>query len=236
MFQYGRSILVVLCLVLAACAASIQPVEQNTDGFVTWSDDLPEYGFIPGDELDVKLIYNPEFSDRVIVAPDGFIYLALVGPVKVLGRSPADIANELRYRYAVELRRPDVVVIPRMFSSEIIYVGGEVQRPGVLKLAHRMGVLQGILEAGGFRDTAGISNVVLIRRNCQNKPMLRVVDVRELLEGRAPDLPLHRFDVVFVPRSKVAEVNLWLAQHIYNNLAFSSNFSYTANRDITPNL
>ena len=88
---------------------------------------------MPGDELDVKLIYNPEFSDRVIVSPDGLIHLSLIGPVKVLNRTPGDIAAELRERYAAEFRHPEAVVVPRMFGSEIIYVGGEVQR---LSLIH----------------------------------------------------------------------------------------------------
>lgn len=215
----------------------MSPKEQQPAGFETWSDEIPEYGFIPGDELDVKLIYNPEFSDRVIVAPDGLIHLSLIGPVQVLNRTPSDIAEEVRQRYAAEFRHPEAVVVPRMFSSEIIYVGGEVQRAGVLKLAHRMGVLEGVMEAGGFRETARPDRVILIRRTRQDKPMLKVVNVRKILEGGGEkDVPLHRFDVIFVPRSNLAEVNLWLQQLLYNNLALSSGFSYTINRDVRPNL
>lgn len=178
-------------LLLGACASSKIPDERQPQGFQPWSDELPVYGFMPGDELDVKLLYNPEFSDRVIVAPDGYIHLALIGPVRALDRSPAELTNELSQRYAVELRRPELSVVPRQFGSEIIYVGGEVQRPGVFKLAHRMGVLEGILQAGGFLDTARTDQVVLIRRTCQDQPMLKVVNVRQMLEGQAGgDAPL----------------------------------------------
>ncbi|MGB2681829.1 MAG: polysaccharide biosynthesis/export family protein [Candidatus Competibacter sp.] len=215
----------------------MSPKEHQPVGFETWRDEIPQYGFLPGDELDVKLIYNPEFSDRVIVAPDGLIHLSLIGPVQVLNRTPSDIAEELRQRYATEFRHPEAVVVPRMFSSEIIYVGGEVQRAGVLKLAHGMGVLEGVMEAGGFRETGRPDRVILIRRTRQDKPMLKVVNVRKILEGgEEKDVPLHRFDVVFVPRSNLAEVNLWIQQLLYNNLAFSSSFGYTLNRDIRPNL
>ncbi len=222
------------CLLLGACAGSIDPVEQTPQGFRPWSDELPSYGFMPGDELDVKLLYNPEFSDRVIVSPDGYIYLQLIGPARVLDRSPAEVATDLRERYAVELRRPEVMVVPRQFGSEIIYVGGDVQRPGVFKLAPRMSVLEGILEAGGFLDTARTDEVVLIRRTCQNQPMLKVVNVRQLIEGKAynDNVPLHRFDVIYVPRSSVAEVNLWIDQYINRNIPFTRSFSYTINRDV----
>ena len=67
--------------------------------------------------------------------------------------------------------------------------------------------------------------------------MLKVVNVRNILEGgEEKDVPLRRFDVIFVPRSDLAEVNLWLQQLGYNNLALSSGFSYTINRDVRPNL
>lgn len=224
---------VLVCSLSGACAGSIHPEEHNPQGFAAWSNELPVYGFMPGDELDIKLLYNPEFSDRVIVAPDGYIHLSLIGPVRALDRSPAELTNELHQRYAVDLRRPELSVVPRQFGSEIIYIGGEVQRPGVFKLAHRMGVLEGVLEAGGFLDTARIDEVVLIRRNCQNQPMLKVVNVRQLIEGR-PDnnVLLHRFDVIYVPRSSVAELNLWIDQNINRNLPFTRGFSYTVNRNI----
>ncbi|MBL8258937.1 MAG: polysaccharide biosynthesis/export family protein [Candidatus Competibacteraceae bacterium] len=237
MSQQFRISLLMLCLTVGACVAPMRPKEHEPVGFETWRDEIPQYGFIPGDELDVKLIYNPEFSDRVIVAPDGLIHLSLIGPVQVLNRAPGDIAEELRQRYAAEFRHPEAVVVPRMFSSEIIYVGGEVQRAGVLKLAHRMGVLEGVMEAGGFRETARPDRVILIRRTLQDKPMLKVVNVRKILEGgEEKDVPLRRFDVIFVPRSDLAEINLWLQQLVYNNLALSSGFSYTINRDVRPNL
>ncbi|MER2527472.1 MAG: polysaccharide biosynthesis/export family protein, partial [Candidatus Competibacter denitrificans] len=222
-------------LLLSACADSFHPVEHWPSGFEAWRDDLPTYGFLPGDELDIKLIYNPEFSDRVIVAPDGYIHLALIGSVRALDRSPTELANELQQRYAAELRRPELTVVPRQFGSEIIYVGGEVQRPGVFKLTHRMGLLESIFQAGGFLDTARTTEVVVLRRNSNSKPMLKVVNVEQLIEGKAykDNIPLQRFDLVYVPKSSVAEINLWINQNIERNLPFARTFNYTLNRNVT---
>lgn len=223
-----------VCLLLGACTGSIRPKELHPQGFLPWTDDPSAYRFMPGDELDIKLVYNPEFSDRVIVAPDGTIELTLIGSARALDRSVPELANELRERYARELRRPELSVIPRQFGSELVYVGGEVQRPGVFKLVHRMGVLEGIIEAGGFLDTARTDQVVLIRRTSNNQPMLKVVNVHDIIEGRVRnddnDLPLHRFDVVFVPKSSVAEVGVWIDQYITRILPFSRSFNYTVNR------
>ncbi|WP_295458808.1 polysaccharide biosynthesis/export family protein [uncultured Thiodictyon sp.] len=233
--RFLSAFLLLLCLLLAACVGSIRPQERHAQGFLPWTEEQSAYRFMPGDELDVKLIYNPEFSDRVIVAPDGTIELALIGPARALDRSVPELANELRERYAHELRRPELNVVPRQFGSELVYVGGEVQRPGVFKLVHRMGVLEGIIEAGGFLDTARTNQVVLIRRTSDNKPMLKVINVHDIIEGKARadenNVPLHRFDVVFVPKSTIAEVDLWIDQYLNRSLPFSRAFNYTVNRN-----
>lgn len=107
-------------------------------------------------------------------------------------------------------------MVPRIFGSQAIYVGGEVHKAGLLKLSHGMSLMQGIMEAGGLLDTANIDQVLLIRRTHRNTSMLRTVNLKEVLEGKATedDIALQRFDVVFVPRSDIANADLWVSQHI----------------------
>jgi hypothetical protein len=68
--------------------------------------------------------------------------------------------------------------------------------------------------------------------------MLTLVNAHRIIEGKfdregrdVGNVPLHRFDVVYVPKSSVAEVNLWIDQYINRNIPFTRNFSYTINRD-----
>ena len=46
--------------------------------------------------------------------------------------------------------------------------------------------------------------------------MLRLVNLREILEGRDPaeDVPVQRFDVVFIPRSDIAEADRITSQYV----------------------
>ena len=120
----------------------LEPVEHDREKYETWNERDSGYRFLPGDELDVKVVFNPEFSDRVIVSPDGRINLDLIGSVDVLERTPSEVAQEVKSRYAAELIRPDVTVSPRIFGSQAIYVAGEVKEPGMLKLVHQMTVTQ----------------------------------------------------------------------------------------------
>ena len=209
-------IMLLCCLVFLPGCQHLEPVERGRAKFEAWHAKQPEYTFMPGDELDVKLLYNPEFSDRVIVAPDGRVNLDMIGSVTAIHRTPDQLAADIRARYASELRHPEVSVVPRIFGSQAIYVGGEVHKAGLLKLSHGMSLMQGIMEAGGLLDTANIDQVLLIRRTHRNTSMLRTVNLKEILEGKATedDIALQRFDVVFVPRSDIANADLWVSQHI----------------------
>lgn len=221
--------LVPVLVVLASCVNMIEPKEVNRNRFETWTDELPDYRLQAGDELEVRLIYSPEFSDRVQVAPDGMIRLTLVGAVRASGRTPEELGHDIESRYARELRHPNVVVVPRAFASQQIYVGGEVQKPGLVPLAPQMGVLQGVIAAGGLTTTADANTVVLLRRTKRDTPMLRVVRLKEVIEGTnlAEDVQLSRFDIIFVPRSGIAELDLWVDQHINQLIPRQSGFSYS---------
>lgn len=221
--------LLMICLSgLCGCGSSLSPVEREGGRFAAWSDGPVPYRFEDGDELDVKLLYNPEFSDRVQVGPDGLIHLQLVGAVMAGGKTPEELAQWLKRAYAVELRRPDVAVVPRSYGSQSVFVGGEVQRPGPVPLRGESGILQAIIGAGSFTSLAYQDEVVLIRRSRQNTPMLKLVNVHRLLEGDFnQDVRMARYDVVYVPRSHIADVDQAVDQWINQVLPFQKGFSYT---------
>lgn len=223
-------------LALGACGVVGKPDEAKfpPTQFAPWQEAVEEYRLRPGDEIDVKLQYNPELSDRVVIAPDGRINMSLAGTVVAEGRTPTQLAQELERRFSVELRRPEVTVIPRSFSSQRVFVGGEVSTPGVVNLAGRIGVAEAVMTAGGFRSTASFDNVVVVRRSPDGRPMLRNVNVAQLLnEGdNAQDVPVKAGDMIFVPRKGIANVNLWVDQYIKQVLPWTMSAGFSANYDM----
>ena len=222
-------------LVLAGCGVAGHPDEaqQPPAQFAPWQDTAEEYRLHAGDEIDVKLLYNPELSDRVVIAPDGRINMSLVGAVLAEGQTPTELAQNLERRFAVELQRPDVTVIPRSFGSQRVFVGGEVAAPGVVNLSSRMGVAEAVMAAGGIRTTGAFDNVIVVRRGPDSRPMLRNVDMQTLLAtGDArQDVPLHAGDMIFVPRKGIANVNLWVDQYVRQVLPFTTSAGFTGNFD-----
>jgi protein involved in polysaccharide export with SLBB domain len=173
-----------------------------------------------GDLLAIKFFRNPELNEELTVRPDGMISLQLVGEIRAAGLSPAELNAVLAKRYADEVADPRVTTIVRDTAGQRVYIGGEVARPGLIKLRGGLTAFQAVQEAGGFLKSARMSEIVLIRRGVDDASTGHLIDLRPVQQGERPevDVPLQPYDVVFVPRSKIADVNLFVEMYIRNNL------------------
>ena len=156
-------IAVILCL-LAACSSN-RGLEKKTGAPMPMEADFPKpvaYTIQPGDSLDIKFFYNPELNESVIVRPDGKISLQLIDDIKASGLAPSELDALLTKNYSKELRKPELTVIVRSFVSQRIFVGGEVNRPGLIPLAAGMSPVQAVFQAGGLKDTAQLKETILI--------------------------------------------------------------------------
>jgi polysaccharide export outer membrane protein len=142
------------------------------------------------------------------VGPDGRIGLALASHVMAADRSIPELEAEITAAYAPVLVRPEAQIVLRQAAPIRIYVGGEVRTPGEYEMPGDIDTLQAVLKAGGFTDGARRFEVVVIRRGPDGRPMMKTVDLLRAVNqpGAADATPLRRFDIVYVPRTRVAEV------------------------------
>jgi polysaccharide export outer membrane protein len=214
-----KSSLLLPTLLAAACATL--PKEPALPTLATPAIVAPgPYLVTAGDQLAIKFYKNPELNEDVIVRPDGMISLQLVDDVPAAGRTPAQLGLDLRQRYAKELADPAISVIVRKTVGDRIYVGGEVGKQGVIHLVGGLTLFQAIQEAGGFAKTAHRKQVILIRRTADGKAIGRSIDIRPVQLGERPedDVVLAASDVIFVPRSKIANVDVFVQQYIRDAL------------------
>jgi polysaccharide export outer membrane protein len=225
-----------LSSVLAACASpdvftpSPRPTAEFANiGYATWNDDEPPYRLYPGDEIEVQVPSAPELNKIVTVQPDGRVSLPLIDPVLVADRSVVDAQTLIATAYASELIQPRVTVSVRAQPLKV-FVGGEVLKPGVYDIPGDVNALQAVIMAGGYTTFAKRNGVVLIRRGAQGRPMMRLVDLRAAAAdpGHFTMAPLRRFDIIYVPKTGVAEVGDFVQQYIRNTLPVSAGFSYAA--------
>ncbi len=198
-------------------------------GFQPWSDSAPAYRLYPGDTVDVTVHTATELSGQYPVGPDGRVNLPLAGSIAVAGQTPSEAARTFATRYASVLRDPIIEARVADFGSQRIIVGGEVNDPGMLDLpSTRVGVMEAVLMAGGPTIRARRGTVVVLRRADNGGIMMREVSLSQTLRGRdgADMVPLTRHDIVFVPRSGIAEVNDFIELYVRNIIPVDQAFAF----------
>jgi len=209
--------LVFILLALAACS---KPVVKNptplTSPQAKTAYPAPEYKIQVGDQLDIKFFYNPELNEQIVVRPDGKISLQLVNEVMAAGLAPAELTNVLKSKYAEDLADPEVTVIVRSFSPYRVYVDGEVNKVGVVALNPPMSVMQSITEAGGLKEGARANEIIVIRRKPDNTLMAIPINIETVIDGTdmGQDINLAPYDIVYVPRSAVANAAKWVDMYL----------------------
>ena len=181
------------------------------------------YRIQPGDVMQVKFFKSTQLNQTVPVGPDGGIFLPLIGRVDVLERTIDDVNQELLKRYDKEMIDPQITLSVNQYSGMLVYVGGEVNVPGVRAYRGGLTLVQAIMDAGGFSPKSRLSEVVLIRNSPDSSPVGTVVDVKEILRSAqfTKDVPLAPADVVFVPRKRIANLNLFIDQYLTKNIPFN---------------
>lgn len=217
-----------LALAPGALAKSHADADFPNIGYATWSDDEPAYRLYPGDEIEFTVGSAPELNKNVVVQPDGRVSLPLIGPVMAADRSVADLQDTLVHIYAAQLLRPDITVAIRTAQPLKVFVGGQVDKPGVYDMPGDLDALRAIFLAGGSRNTANMGKVVIIRRGPDGRAMMRIADMSKALRdpGHADLVPLRRFDIVYVPKSGVAAADDFVQQYLRGLVPVDLGFSY----------
>jgi polysaccharide export outer membrane protein len=200
------------------CAFKAPPGRASAEMSAMVVDRQP-YLIRVGDQLDVRFYKTPELNlEKEPVRNDGKISLDLVGDVQAAGLGPDQLAESLRQAYSRELEDPRIAVIVREFGGQV-FVGGEVGKPAALKYVEGMTALQAIQSVGGFNDKASYENVILMRRTTEKYEGYRLF-LKQALNGDdfIQDVALQPNDVVFVPKSRIANVNLLVEQYITKNI------------------
>ncbi len=173
-----------------------------------------------GDVLDIIFFKTTDFNQTNTVGPDGAISLPLIGRIVVVGRTVEDVTAELMEGYGREMVNPQITVSVAEYSGLSVYVGGEVNEPGMLDYRGGLSLVQAITDAGGFTVRARRKEVLLIRPGPENKPVGTIVDVKQILrKGHLTnDVSLAPLDIVYVHWKKIVNVNIFTDQYISDNL------------------
>jgi protein involved in polysaccharide export with SLBB domain len=196
-----------------------------------------EYHLMPGDQLEVHHILDPDYSAVVLIAPDGKIVVpGLKGEIRAQGLTLDELTSQLNmlYRSQGVLNKPFFSLTLRSSANLEVFVSGEVQRPGYLDVGGgERHVMQVIASAGGFLPTARTNEVLIVRTPEPGKTEVFSVDLDRVIHGTdlSQNVRVRPLDVILVPRSDVASLDLWVDQYIRQALPIpiSGSITYTNN-------
>jgi protein involved in polysaccharide export with SLBB domain len=210
---------------LSALSASAQ--DAAAPQAMTYTDASPAYRFFPGDEIEIVVFSAPELNRTVTVAPDGRIAMPLIGAVRAADMTAEELHDALIVAYSTQLRQPELSVVPRTYASRQVFVGGEVARPGIYEMPANIDAYQAVALAGGFLPTARRGDVLVLSRASGATEVSEVdLSPRAMRAGFPGAEPLERYDVVYVPRSRISQVNLFMQQYVRDALPVQFSFYY----------
>jgi protein involved in polysaccharide export with SLBB domain len=206
-----------ICLLFAGCVAS---PDFGGDTKNSRTRDFPEamarppVQLSPGDTILIKFAYWPELDQEQQIRPDGMISLQLVGHIDVADMTVEALDHRLHQLYADKIKQPEITTIVLSYGNRRAYVGGEVARPGYVELTDKMTTLEAVMSAGGFEtSSANLSDVVVIR-HLKGQRYAKLVDLDQPVADSGSSLLIAPRDIIYVPRTRIAEVNQWVDQYI----------------------
>ena len=203
-----------LFLALSICfflsSATLLAQVQKPPRLTTVTED--RYRLQPGDVFEVQFRYSPEFNQTVTVQPDGYITLEIGGDLKVAGFTIEQTRTAILRQARTRLQDPVATIMLKEFQRPYFVVAGEVSQPGKIEMRERVTAIQAIMLAGGMKETAKSSQVVVFRTINSDLAEVKLLNLKSIrrTSDLENDLTLQAGDIVFVPRDKISKIERFM--------------------------
>lgn len=192
-----------LLMPLAAQAQAVEPAAPAAAAAA--SVDTTNYQIGPGDALQIFVWRNPDLSTEVPVRPDGKITTPLVQDIQAQGKTPTELAANLREALGKYIQDPVVTVLVKSFASpsnaSAIRVIGASVAPKAVPYRSGMTALDVLIEVGGLTTYASGNRAQLIRTT-NGQTVAYPLRLADLLKGGnlKANLQLMPGDIIRIPQ------------------------------------
>ncbi len=167
------------------------------------------YRIGPGDVLQVAVYGHDELTGTAVVQPGGNVLVPLLGPVVAAGATTEEVESRIAKQLAKGfVRDAQVSVVVRDYRSQVVYVVGDVARPGTYPLAGATRIVE-ILSRAGPLQTAGDEVLIVRPLGEKHRPVLPSEVSRAAQGGAAPgttaDARVLHVDMRAIQRGQLAE-------------------------------
>jgi polysaccharide export outer membrane protein len=174
----------------------------------TYTDPM-RYTLGPEDVVDITVQRHPEFSGIFPINLEGKIQFKLAGDVDANGLTKKQLEEKLKTTLSTYLINPEVTVTIMDYKSKVIYVLGEVGRPGKYYMrSESIPVREALVQSGLPTLSAAMRRCRIVTPDKAGKAKIQEVDVYSLLYGGdlTKNIDMHPGDVLYVPATVMAKV------------------------------
>jgi len=122
-----------------------------------------DYTLDTGDVIAVVVLRHEQFSGEYTVPPDGNVVFPGVGNLQVRGLTLQGLADTLRERLSQRLRNPEVFVSLKQARPQLVFVEGQLNRPGAYPIQPGWRVADAVAAAEGLKILPERTVATLIR-------------------------------------------------------------------------
>ena len=155
----------------------------------------------PGDLLAINVLHETELTQKVPVRMDGKITMPLIGEIQASGMVPANLQATIAAKLRDYIKDAEVTVVVEEIKSRQFSVMGEVEHAGTFPLARPTTVLDGLAQAGGFRDFAKVAKIHILRKNPDGTTITLPFNYKQVSKGKneSENIQLQAGDTIIVP-------------------------------------
>jgi len=201
---------IVIALLLTACA-------EGRGGPIPYNVALPApdaptvvpletgYRIAPLDKLEIKVLKVNDLSGDYNVDLAGNISMPLIGEVKAVNLTTADLDRELTSKLGEKyLENPDVSVGIKESTTRVVTVDGAVREPGAFPTIGTSSLMRAIAQAKGVTEDANPRRVAVFR-TVNGQRQAAAFDLTAIRRGQMDDPKLYPGDIVVVDGSAIKE-------------------------------
>lgn len=166
-----------------------------------------EYVIGPLDQLEIFVWRNPELGAKVQVRPDGRITTPLISDMPAVGKTAAQLQDDLKVQLTRYVKDPIVSVIVNNFSgtySQQVRIVGATEKPASIPFRANMTLLDAMIAVGGLSEYAAGDKARLVRfdrsTGKQTEYALRIGRLLKQGDSKA-NVRLQPGDVIIIPTS-----------------------------------
>lgn len=173
----------------------------NTSSAPSSASASSSYIIGPGDLLAINVLHEPEVSQKVPVRMDGKITMPLIGEIQASGMVPSNLQQTIAAKLHDYIKDAEVTVVVEEIKSRQFSVMGEVEHPGTFPLVKPTTVLEGLAQAGAFRDFAKVKKIHILRKTPEGTTLTLPFNYKEVSKGKneSENIQLQAGDTIIVP-------------------------------------